>query len=313
MDCLFKTDIEKVDPPYLKHLPLRKILRDHKYIYFAHSIISDLTNRKNYKDIQNISLVSSDSYSKDKLFINYIDPVMANGLINNEMAEIAPDTFHIKTGQLDMTLTSKKPMMLEGGVGYISVCGRESYYYSLTDLETEGTIMIEGKRVKVKGKSWMDHQWADTPYVGDGWTWFSMQLDNGTDIMCCEYDDGKAKDYLIDIISMSAEQFHFKALNLMPGKDVWKSELTKAEYPVSWDIEIPEYDARLHVKSPMKDQEMVFTAINYWEGPIEVSGVIKGQNVSGVGFMELNGYPADFNFLLYSGKEIAKKLLLIVQ
>ncbi len=308
MNCLFRVDVENVEIPYLKHLPVNKILGGKKYICFAHSVVSDLENQKNYKEVQNVSLVSNDSFTKERLFVNYINPILLKGFENNEIAEIENDVFHIKTEKLDLILKSQKPALLEGGEGHITVCGRESYYYSLTDLETSGTLLIDGKEIKVKGKSWFDHQWADVSYKKDKWTWFSLQLNNGTDIMCCEYDDKREKGNLVDIITKANESFHFSNLILKPGADIWQSKLTKAEYPLSWDIEIPEYEAKLHVKSLMSDQEMIFLAINYWEGPLEVSGTIAGKNVNGVGFMELVGYPSDYNYLLFSGKEIGEKI-----
>ncbi|MEI6478691.1 MAG: lipocalin family protein, partial [bacterium] len=228
---------------------------------------------------------------------------------NNEIVETDKNVFHIKTEHLDLILESKKSPLLEGGKGYISVCGRGSYYYSLTDMKTSGTITIDGKTIEVKGNSWMDHQWADVSYKQDKWTWFSLQFDNGTDIMCCEYDDGKVKDRLVDIIPKSGRSLHYNDLILIPGRDVWKSQMTKAEYPMSFDIEIPKYKAKLNVKSVMSDQEMIFMAINYWEGPLEVSGTIDGKKVKGNGFMELVGYPSDYNYLLNYGNEMRKRII----
>ena len=308
MDCLFKADIDKVAIPYLKHISRKKPGSKSRYVYFAHSIVSDIGKQKNHKEVQNISLVSNDSFNQKRLFIDYIDPVIVHGFVNNEIAEVAPDTFHIKTNNLDLVLKSKKSPLLEGGEGYITVCGRDSYYYSLTDMEASGTLSIEGKKIEVKGAAWMDHQWADVSYRQDKWTWFSMQLDDGTDMMCCEYDDGKSKDFLIDIIEKNGAQHHLNKLILRPADEKWKSPLTKAEYPLAWDIEIPDYDAKLHIKSLMTDQEMIFMAINYWEGPIKISGTIGGKNVKGNGFMELVGYPTDYNYLLSVGKEIGKKI-----
>ena len=308
MDCFFKADIEKVGIPHLKGLPLQKIFGRERYVYFAHSILSDIRYDKNWKEVQNISIVSNDSFQGDRLFIDYTDPIMLSGFVNNEIDEVGVDAFHLKTATLDLTLKSKKPALLEGGKGYISASDMSSYYYSLTDMETTGSITIDGKKINVKGKSWMDHQWADVSYKQDKWTWFSIMLEDGTDIMCCEYDDGVKKDYLASVITSSYKTFHYKKLGLVPGSDIWKSKTTKAEYPMSWDIIVPEHDAKLHVKSLVTDQEMVFMAINYWEGPIEVSGTIGGKAVKGVGFMELVGYPSDYNYMVTSGKEIAKKI-----
>ncbi|MEI8337591.1 MAG: lipocalin-like domain-containing protein [bacterium] len=309
MDCLFKANVDKVKIPYLNRGIFRKIFDSKKYIYFAHAILSDIGKQKNYKEVQNISLVSNDSFTKEKLFVNYIDPILVGGFVNDEIEEIAPDIFHIKTENLDLKLESKKQVLLEGGEGHISVCGRGSYYYSMTDLKTSGTITVDGKKINVKGKSWMDHQWADTSYKQDKWSWFSLQLNNGVDIMCCEYDDGKTKDCLVDIVDGSEKTKHFKKLILNPGEEVWKSKITKSEYPMTWGIEIPEYEAKFSVKSLMSDQEMIFMAINYWEGPLEVVGTIGGEEVKGVGFMELVGYPSDYNYLLTYGNEMRKKII----
>ena len=308
MDCLFKADIDNVEIPHLRDLRLKHSDSKSRYVYFAHSVVSDIKKQKNHKNVQSISLASNDSFSDDKLFINYIDPLIIEGYVNNEIAELGKDRFHIKTDSLDLTLTSQKPALLEGGAGHITVCGRDSYYYSLTDMKTSGTIAIDGKKVEVTGKSWMDHQWADVPYNHDKWTWFSLQLNNGIDIMCCEYDSKDKKDSLVDIIDKDGAQFHSRDLVLKPGSDVWNSAQTNAQYPQSWEIDVPEYEAKLRIRSLMSDQEMIFMAINYWEGPIEVSGTVKGKPVKGFGYMELVGYPSDYNYLLTVGKGLVERL-----
>ena len=134
MDCLFKVDIEKSHIPHLQHLPVKNLLRDGKYAFFAHSILSDVALGTNEKEIQNISIVSNDSFRRDRLFIDYVDPFIIQGYVNNEIAEASADVFHVKTKNFDLSLASKKQPLLEGGNGYITVRGRGSYYYSLTGL-----------------------------------------------------------------------------------------------------------------------------------------------------------------------------------
>jgi len=58
----------------------------------------------------------------------------------------------------------------------------------------------------------------------------------------------------------------------------------------------------------MKDQEMIYGAINYWEGPLDVTAKIRGKKVKGVGFMELVGYPSDYHFVLLTMKELKDSL-----
>jgi len=307
MDCLFKANPLKINIPFLK-VPLKQ--SRFKYIYFAHSVISDITKQKSYKEIQDISFLSNDSFKRPLLYLNYFNPLNAlNGYCINEISEVSPKAWHIKTELIDLTLESKKQPMLEGGQGFIRLNGgRESYYYSLTNLQTKGLLKINGEWLEVQGKSWLDHQWADVGYGKDKWTWFSIQLDDGTDIMCVEYDTGKEKTYIADVISSKNKSSHFDSFDLKPGKTHWRSEKTKANYPLEWSIEIPEAGISIKTGAVMRDQEMIFGSINYWEGPINIIGISKGKKVKGIGFMELVGFPSDYNALILTGKEFSKKI-----
>lgn len=299
MDCLFKADVKRVKIPFLSILPF-------KTVYFAHSILSDIARQKSYPDIQNIALVSKDSFTKPLLFVNYTDLNMMNGYFNSIIEEIKPFCYHLKTENFDLTLESVKTPLLEGGRGFITVCNRSSYYYSLTNLTVSGTVNRNGKKIEVAGKAWMDHQWADVGYSKDKWNWFSIQLDSNTEIMCCEYSDGKHRDYLIDISYPDGRQESLKWLLLKQGEKVWESEKTKARYPLSWRIEIPERNIVLDVSAPIKNQEIIFGSINYWEGPLIVSGMMGNSKVAGVGFMELVGYPSDYGNVRYVRDEFGK-------
>lgn len=307
MDCLFRADANKVKIPYLKDIFGRS--SSGKYVLFAHSTLVDIANKKASKDVQNISIASRDSFSRPLFYVNYIDPVAATGgFVAHEIAEIAPGTFHIKTETMDLVMKSKKAPMLEGGKGFVGVRDRESFYYSLTDLETTGAVCANGKWISISGTSWMDHQWADTAYANDKWTWFSIQLDDGTDIMCDEYDDGKGKFYIIDVLDARGRGSHASSATFTSGTEKWRSKTTKAEYPLTWNISIAEKDIFLKTSALISDGEMIFGAINYWEGPIAVAGTIGGKKVKGVGFMELAGYPSNYNYLLLTGQKVNARI-----
>jgi len=308
MDCLFRVNIEKVQMPYLKNI-FKYSSRSGTFMTFAHSAVSDIAKRKNYKDVQNISLLSKDSFSRPLFYAQYINPLESIGrFLVHEMVESAPNVFHLKTDRIDLVLESKKPPMLEGGKGFVTVCGRETFYYSHTHLETYGSIKVGNEWIKVLGKSWMDHQWADEEYSKDKWTWFSVQLENGTDMMCIEYDNGKKKEYLVDILDKKGNATHYSHALFSPGGKILRSKETYAEYPLSWEIDVPDGNIRLEISAILSDQEMIFGAINYWEGPTRIVATIKNKKIKGVGFMELAGYPSDYNFLILEGKEINKKL-----
>jgi predicted secreted hydrolase len=309
MDCFFKVDLAKVNIPHLSPHLVKDIFKNGEYIHFAHSVISDISRNKSYKEIQNISLLSKDSFKKDLLYINYKNAHILGESLNGEIIETKPNNFHLKTKDLNLELESKKKPLLEGGHGYVGTPLAGSYYYSFTNMKVEGTINLKGKDIEVEGKAWMDHQWANAVYKKDKWTWFSFQLDNETEIMCVEYDTERGIDILIDIIDKNGNQKQYKKAILNPVGKFWKSEKTKAEYPLSWNIEIEEANIVVEAKALMKDQEMIFGQINYWEGPMEVIATIDGKKIKGKGFMELVGYPSDYNYLVLEGEELGEGIL----
>jgi len=310
MDCFFKVNFNKVNIPHIVPHLIEDHFKKGEYIHFAHSVVSDITNQKNYKDIQNISLISDDSFKKDLLNISYKDSNLFGEHLNSEIIEYAPNDFHIKSKYIDLELESRKEPLLEGGHGYVGTPEDGSYYYSLTNFFAKGKINIDGVEVEVAGKGWMDHQWANSVYKKDKWTWFSFQLDNGTEIMCVEYADPKGNRILIDMIDKMGVQKQYQNAFFKPGKKIWKSKKTKAEYPLSWIIEIPEAEMEIYAISMMGDQEMIFGPINYWEGPMKVVVKIKTRKFKGKGFMELVGYPSDYNYLLLESGETSKNVLL---
>ena len=304
MNCLFKADVKDVQIPFLSKLPL-------KTLYFSHSIISDIRNKTFYPIIDYITMVSRDSFSKPLLFINYTNPIILDGYVNSVIEKTKESVYHIKTEDMDLMLTSIKKPLLVGGNGYINLCSKDTYYYSLTNLETEGTIRIKNELIKVKGKSWMDHQWADASYSKDQWLWFSIQLDNELELVCFEYSDGNAKTYLASISYPDGKQEHTKEVRFTPLGAGWTSPKTKNKYTLSWRIEIPSKNIDIEVEPLIKNQEMVFGTINYWEGPLIVKGLINNKRTKGSGFLELMGRPSQYGnikFLKDTLFNIARKI-----
>ena len=152
----------------------------------------------------------------------------------------------------------------------------------------------------------MDHQWADTSYSKDKWDWFSIQLDNDTELVCCVYDDGKVKTYFADISFPDNQQAHYQDLEIIPSKECWVSPKSKAAYPLGWKIRIPALKIDLELTARIEDQEMLFGSINYFEGPLHVEGHFNRKKVKGVGFMELVGYPSQYSNVKYISDEISK-------
>jgi predicted secreted hydrolase len=292
MDCLFQAKPKKVKLPFFK-VPLAKA-------YFSHSIVSDIKKQKVYPTVDYLSLISGESFKRPLLFVDYINTDFFDGYTVSAMEETAPFQYRLRAKNFDLNLISTKKPFLENGQGYLNVmAGRGTYYYSLTNLKTEGIIRINGQEIKVKGKSWMDHQWADAPYVQDKWNWFSIQLKNNIEIVCFEYSGAKKTSALAGISYPDGRSENFSHVIFTPLGEKWISPRTRASYPLSWLIEIPARKIKLKVEPLIKNQEMMFGTLNYWEGPLKVSGSFGGKKVTGQGFLELVGRPSQYHAIKF--------------
>ena len=204
---------------------------------------------------------------------------------------IGKDTFRAKAENLDLTFTAKKPIVFNGIGGASQKAegkGNASHYYSITRLETTGTL--DGQ--PVTGQSWLDREWG-TSQLGEGqvgWDWFSIQFEDNTELMIYQIReaDGSPSPYSSGTYTdESGKATHLKSgdFTLTPKSGRWKSPHTKGEYPLDWEIEIPAKSISLKTTTVLKDQEFAEPGLSYWEGAIEITGTKTGK-----GYLELTGY-----------------------
>jgi predicted secreted hydrolase len=108
-----------------------------------------------------------------------LDVRMPDGTLTGTM-----DSMHLTAmlseGSLDLQLRARGPAMYGNGTGLFPFLAGSSYYYSLPDLQTSGTLTLNGKTSTVSGKSGLDRQWGNWDWTQlSKWTWMSIQLDNG--------------------------------------------------------------------------------------------------------------------------------------
>ena len=89
---------------------------------------------------------------------------------------------------LDLNLADLKGPILQGDQGYSRKGpepGNASYYVSLPRVATAGVVTVNDKPFTVDGLSWMDHEWSTSALGAEqaGWDWFSIQLDDNTELM----------------------------------------------------------------------------------------------------------------------------------
>ncbi|MFV9506425.1 MAG: lipocalin-like domain-containing protein [Oscillochloridaceae bacterium umkhey_bin13] len=197
---------------------------------------------------------------------------------------------------LDLTLVSSKPPALQGDRGFSQKgpsLGNASYYYSLTRMLTSGTIRIGDQTHLVTGLSWMDHEWGTSALEGDavGWDWFSIQLEDGRDLMYAQVRTPTGLSYSFgSLIGVDG------AVTPLASDDVslevlatWRSPASGAVYPARWALTVASLDLRLELTPLLANQEMPL-AVVYWEGAVAIQGTQAGQSLTGYGYVELTGY-----------------------
>jgi predicted secreted hydrolase len=202
---------------------------------------------------------------------------------------------------LDLTLDDSMRPVLHGLAGFSrkgSSAGNASYYYSLTRMPTVGWLAIDGRRFDVKGLSWMDHEFGTTFLEANqaGWDWFSLQLDDGRDLMAFRL---RGADRTVDprssgtLVEADGRVRHLDAdsFRVEPGR-VWQSPATGGVYPVEWRIVVPGERLDLAVRAAIDAQELhgLRSGLAYWEGAIDVKGTAEGRTLGGRGFLEMTGY-----------------------
>jgi predicted secreted hydrolase len=270
MDCLFCVKPKKIDIPLIKNVPI-------KNLFFSHYLISD---EKKFKHKTNpLCLVDKNNFTKPNLWINYDNSCLIEKRDNNR--------YHIVNDFIDLDLFQTKRPLLINTNGFMDLGSKTTYYYSLTRLDTKGFVKMEKEWKEVEGISWMDHQWAQTPLTEeDQWTWFSIQLDDGTDIICFEYGN-KIRTLHASVMDKDQKSYHYSDISIVPKEKKYHSKVTKKDYSLEYIITIPGLGIELETSPIRSEQEMVFGSINYWEGPIRLVGKMKGKKIRGKGFMEL--------------------------
>jgi predicted secreted hydrolase len=141
----------------------------------------------------------------------------------------------------------------------------------------------------------MDHEYSTSALGPEqtGWDWFSIQLDNGTELMVFQL---RREDGSIDAFSsgtfvaadgfttqLGADDFTLEVT------DTWRSPRSGGEYPSGWRLRVPSAQLDLTITPHLADQEMQ-VSYAYWEGAVRVDGTADGQAVRGNGYVELTGY-----------------------
>lgn len=221
--------------------------------------------------------------------------------VKNWSAEGTGDTVRLRAATeqvgIDLNLDSLKPATLQGDRGLSqksAEAGNASYYYSLTRMNTSGTISFAGQTATVQGLSWMDHEWGTSALSGEqvGWDWLGAQLSDNSELMwgrlrradgSADYTNGSLTQADNNVVSLGNGDVQWTAL------DTWRSPETNIEYPSRWRMQAPKIGLDIELTPLIPDQELR-VGLTYWEGAVRIEGTRNGQPIDGYGYIELTGY-----------------------
>jgi len=266
-------------------------------LYMAHFALSDIQAKKFiFRERINRGIAGKAGAANDRYSV-WNEDWRVEGTDRNHSIHV-----NDRGTRLQLQLKSLKPPALHGQNGLSQKGegeGRASYYYSLTRMQTEGELTIDGKIEKVRGLTWMDHEFGSNQLRDDqvGWDWFSVQLDTQTDLMLylIRRKDGSPDPYSSGtLVSANGATKHLALKDFrVEIIDRWKSLKSGANYPMNWKITIPSEEIELEIAPAFQDQELITnrsTRVTYWEGAAQIRGKVRSQTVSGAGYVEMTGY-----------------------
>jgi len=196
----------------------------------------------------------------------------------------------------DLKLAAQKPVVLQYGDGEMTIGSeRPFYYYSYTRMAASGSMVVGDTREPVEGSAWMDHQWGEMGGGFDGWDWFSLRLDDRTEVMIFRVRRSDAPSFLggtfVEADGTYRELVSDETVFTPTG--TWTSPHTGGTYPHGWTVKVSSLALEVEVVPVLADQEFYESEFHtpvYWEGLCDVRGKRGSSELTGHAYVELVGY-----------------------
>lgn len=200
--------------------------------------------------------------------------------------------------RMSLEFSLKQPPLLQGESGFSRKGPNPrsaSYYYSLPQLSTRGTVSTKDRSLAVRGHAWFDHEWSSAimDEQASGWDWIGINLHDGGALMAFQMRNRDGGEHWASATHRHATSATVRKFG--PDEIVWeplrrwRSSRTGIEYPIEWRVVLGEQTIIL--RPLMDDQEndaRGSTGTLYWEGAVRALNE-RGEEI-GAGYLELTGY-----------------------
>ncbi len=167
------------------------------------------------------------------------------------------------------------------------------YYYSIPRMYVTGHIISPDYTGSVQGDAWIDRQWGDFCLGYEGYTWFSLYLENDVDVMIYKLNNTRhSRMYLFpkDIFAMgdlADSQTITSISQVIPLSFIKQGDKM---IPFGWRVFSDDMNTQLIITPDYNYySKWDSMGLNTCQGICSIEGIYNGEWVSGKGFMEFNG------------------------
>jgi predicted secreted hydrolase len=204
-----------------------------------------------------------------------------------------PWTLQVAAGDfsLRVELQPLKPPVLQGEQGLSQKSpepGNASYYYSMTRLATHGELHLGAETFAVAGNSWLDREWSTSALASDqtGWDWFSLQFDDGQELMYYQLRDTGGKAHPGsggNWTDLNAQQTPVTPAQVqLEPLQSWRSP-QGIDYTVAWRLHYADQVWRIEA---VLENQLMDVSFVYWEGAVVIRDESSGATI-GRGYLEM--------------------------
>ena len=175
-------------------------------------------------------------------------------------------------------------------------------HYSVPEMETTGTIILDEEEHQVEGSIWFERYTSDfgkgkNKNIEDNYHWLqvNMTLDDSVEKICIisSVDNITGREYTwATILNEDGSNMAVTVHPLIENtREYWESEETSQRYPKTMVAKIPCLDTELEITTAVDEQEVVSEAREgcRYAGSGYFKGTYKGKEVTGFCALEMNG------------------------
>jgi predicted secreted hydrolase len=190
------------------------------------------------------------------------------------------------------------------GVVKLGRQGDEMFYYFFPNNVVSGSVNIGDERFEVEGTGWYDHEFGgeigkEKSADNHAWNWVSTQLVDGTEVTATQLVNTATKQ-LVDqyAVLIMPDGSRRECTDItFETSGAWMSTATNITYPTQYRVCIDEDDLKMDLtaKATVHAQECITVIAKpaFWEGRVDVTAVVNGSTVAGLGFVERHGFSND--------------------